>query len=52
MPSIEDVDVWDTLNEALAHFCSTEELEELSNRGISTEWMEIVLARDAEKKVH
>jgi hypothetical protein len=50
--TIDDVDMWDTLNEALAYFCSPEELEELSNREVSSEWMEIVLSRDAEKKAH
>jgi len=44
--SFEDVPIWDALNEVLAYYSTPAQLEELENRGISTEWMEIVLEHD------
>ena len=47
--SIDDVPLWDAMNEVIAYFCTPEQLRELELRTVRPEWMLTVLQYDNEK---
>lgn len=48
--TIEDVPLWDALSEVIAYFSTTEQLLELENFQIPTDWMVTILEYDQKNK--